>query len=286
MIYVSAQRGVDTNAGTFLAPLRQIGKAIALSPVGETVVVVDSGDYKHFTVDKTLAIVAERVAARIHPDAFPGAAVTVAAGSADVVLLQGLTITGRAGAVGVRFSEGRALHLEGCAIGGFVATADSRPGCAIDAQQGILNATDTVLHDNVTGIDVSSGRVVLDGCSIRGDGTRDSEGLFIRGTSYVGVVRCVVSDHGDTGIYVRGDPGVHRPFLSLTQSMIAHNRVGMYADRTGQVYLNSPTITLNDTGLYTLNGGVIYTRGSSSVIGNFSQDISGNVLFAESDITS
>jgi hypothetical protein len=267
VIYVSAQRGVDTNAGTFLAPLRQIGKAIALSPVGETVVVVDSGDYKHFTVDKTLAIVAERVAARIHPDAFPGAAVTVAAGSADVVLLQGLTITGRAGAVGVRFSEGRALHLEGCAIGGFVATADSRPGCAIDAQQGILNATDTVLHDNVTGIDVSSG-------------------LFIRGTSYVGVVRCVVSDHGDTGIYVRGDPGVHRPFLSLTQSMIAHNRVGMYADRTGQVYLNSSTITLNDTGLYTLNGGVIYTRGSSSVIGNFSQDISGNVLFAESDITS
>jgi hypothetical protein len=60
----------------------------------------------------------------------------------------------------------------------------------------------------------------------------------------------------------------------------------MYADRTGQVYLNSSTITLNDTGLYTLNGGVIYTRGSSSVIGNFSQDISGNVLFAESDITS
>jgi hypothetical protein len=265
LIYVSAQHGKDTNAGTFGEPLREIAKAIELSPAGETVVVVDSGDYKQFTVDKTLAVVAERVHARIRPDVFPQAsAVTVGAGSADVVLLRGLTIAGRAGHVGVRFSNGRALHLERCTISGFVANPTGYPSHGIEAEQGILHAKDLVMRDNLVGFDVSGGRVILEGCSIRGDGTADSTGIFIAGTAQGSVVSCLVSDHGSQGIYLRGAPGSARPLLTLTQSTITHNGFGIYADRTGQVHLISSTITLNDSGLYTLNGGVIYTSGTNS----------------------
>jgi uncharacterized protein DUF1565 len=49
VIYASAQRGKDTNAGTFAAPFRELAKAIEQSPAGGTVVVLDSGDYAPLT---------------------------------------------------------------------------------------------------------------------------------------------------------------------------------------------------------------------------------------------
>jgi hypothetical protein len=76
--------------------------------------------------------------------------------------------------------------------------------------------------------------------------------------------------------------------LSLVDSVVTHNRIGIYADRTGQVHLTGSTVTLNGTGVFTLNGGVIYTSGSNSVLGNLIQNIpaGANVLFFKSDITS
>ena len=93
------------------------------------------------------------------------------------------------------------------------------------------------------------------------------------------------------GIYIRGGEvaGSPAPLLTLTDSVITHNRIGIYADRTGQVHLARTTVTLNESaGLFTLNDGVVYTAGNNSVMGNLSQNIGGGakVLFFKSDITS
>jgi Right handed beta helix region len=277
MIYASAQRGDDTNAGTFAAPLREISKAIERVSAGETIVVLDSGDYAPFTVDKSLEIEAHDAQAKIRPGASPFPAIRVGAGSADVVSLRGLTMTDPDGRVGVSFESGRALHVERCAISGFDA--------GIRVEQGILYVEDTRLLE--TGIEHVGGRAVIDGCSIRGSGASvHGTGLLISGSARMTVMRSLISDHS-SGIYLRGAPGSAAPLLSLTDSVITHNRHGIYADRTGQVQLSRTTVTLNDIGLFTLNNGVIYTVGNNAVLGNLDQNIGPGAIvrFFHSDVT-
>jgi hypothetical protein len=111
-------------------------------------------------------------------------------------------------------------------------------------------------------------------------GGRDRGQLF-RGTG------SLVSGHGDQGIYIRGDAGSPIALLTLTDTVITHNRIGIYADFIGQVHLVHSTVTLNSTGVFTLNGGVIYTAGNNSVIGNLVENFVGgaNVVFFKSDLT-
>jgi hypothetical protein len=111
-------------------------------------------------------------------------------------------------------------------------------------------------------------------------GGRDRGQLF-RGTG------SLVSGHGDQGIYIRGDAGSPIALLTLTDTVITHNRIGIYADFIGQVHLVHSTVTLNSTGVFTLNGGVIYTAGNNSVIGNLLENFVGgaNVVFFKSDLT-
>jgi hypothetical protein len=73
VIYVSAQRGVETYPGTFTQPLRQISTAVAESPTGGTVLVVDSGEYESFMVTKSLSVVAEASARRCSRERVPPA---------------------------------------------------------------------------------------------------------------------------------------------------------------------------------------------------------------------
>jgi hypothetical protein len=65
MIYVSAEHGNDANPGTLADPFREIATAALQSPAGETIVVLDSGDYAKFSVNKSLTIAAEGVYAEI-----------------------------------------------------------------------------------------------------------------------------------------------------------------------------------------------------------------------------
>ena len=65
-----------------------------------------------------------------------------------------------------------------------------------------------------------------------------------------------------------------------------NNRIGIYADRTGQVHLARSVVSLNDIGLKTLNAGIIYTAGDNAVLGNFETNIGPGTVFFASDITS
>jgi hypothetical protein len=293
VIYVSAQRGNDTNPGTFGAPYREISKANALASTGSTIVVLDSGDYAQFTVDKSVTIVAEGVHAEVSAAAaaFGNTAVTINAAATDVVVLRGLTIKGTGGTVGILFSSGKMLRLEKCTISNFVSTSDGIPGYGIQVDHGLLTVKDTVLRDNTNGIYFSSApdvRGIIGHCRIEGNGNPSAIGIQIWAGAQVTLTGSVVSGHADQGIYIRGAAGSPIPLLTLADTMITHNRIGIYADRTGQVHLTSSIVTLNSTGLFTFNNGVIYTAGNNSVIGNLVANFGGsaNVVFFKSDITS
>jgi hypothetical protein len=293
VIYVSAQRGNDANAGTFAAPYREISKAILQASTGNTILVLDGGDYAQFTVNKSVTIVAEGVLAEVSAAAaaFGNTAVTVNAAATDVVVLRGLTIKGTGGTVGISFSSGKELHVEKCTISNFVSTPDGFPGYGIQVNHGLLTVEHTILRDNTSGINFSSApdaRGIIHHCRIEGNGNPNGIGIQIGAGVQVTVTGSLVSGHADQGIYIRGAAGSPIPLLTLTDTVITHNRIGIYADRTGQVHLTTSTVTLNSTGVFTLNNGVIYTAGNNSVIGNLVANFAGgaNVVFFKSDITS
>jgi hypothetical protein len=213
--------------------------------------------------------------------------VTINAGASDVVVLRGLSIKGTGGTVGISFSSGKTLRVENCTVSNFVSGAGGFPSRAIEVFNGVLTVKDTILRDNTNGITFSSGsRGIVDGCRIEGNVLPNATGVEIGPAAKVTIIGSAISGHADEGIYLRGFPGSPVPLLTLINSVITHNRIGIYADRQGQVHLVHSTITLNSTGLFTLNNGVIYTAGNNSVIGNLMANISGNVLFFKSDITS
>jgi hypothetical protein len=292
VIYVSAQHGDDTNAGTLAAPFRQISKAIAQSVAGDTVVVLDSGDYSQFTVNKSLTIAAECAHAEVSAPAgaYGNSAVTVNAGATGIVVLRGLTIKSTGGTVGIWVSSTKYVRVENCTISNFANTPAGFPGYGIQVGNGILTVKDSVLRDNSVGFYFGAGsnvRGVIDRCRIEGDGSSNATGLEIFASAHVTVRDSVISGHGNEGIYIRGYTGSPVPLLTLIDSTITHNRIGIYADRTGQVHLVYSTVTLNDRGLFTLNNGVIYTAGNNAVIGNLvaNMDPGANVVFFKSDKT-
>ncbi len=288
MIFVSAQRGDDANAGTLAAPVRQISMAVGLAAAGDTVIVLDSGDYGPFSIGKSLTVVAEGIHAQVSGPAdepFGGQSVTVSAGATDVVVLRGLSLRGEGAITGIAFSSGK-LRVEHCTISNFVGTPDTLPGCGIKADGHVLTVLDTVVRDNSGGIDCGGTlRAVIERCRIQGDGGLNTVGVTVSSGQLVAVADSVVSDYG-LGFYIRGTAGAPLAALTLARSTVANNRIGVYADRTGQVHLSGSTVSLNDTGLFTLNGGIIYTAGNNAVLGNLSVNIGGGTVFFQSDITS
>jgi hypothetical protein len=189
---------------------------------------------------------------------------------------------------GISLSAAKALQVENCRINNFVTTSDGVPGFGIQVQGGFLIVMDAVLDNNSNGIDFSGGaniRGLVENCRIAGNEDPNGIGLQIGAAAHVTVSESVLSGH-DTAIYLRGLTGSPIPLLTLSNCVITHNRIGLYADRNGQVHLSGSTITLNDTGVSTLNGGVVYTSGNNSIIGNLTNNYTGsNIIFFKSDVT-
>jgi hypothetical protein len=298
MIFVSAHRGNDANPGTIALPVRQIAKGVALATAGDTVLVLDGGDYTPFDVGKSLKVVAEGVCAEVSAPAGPfgSRAVSVNAGPADVVVLHGLALRGAGATVGISFSSGKVLRVEQCSISNFVSTPEGIPGYGIDVSAaGVVTVADTVLRDNSEGIrfqgsvdirgEIRNSRIEGSGRIAAVDGADfNATGIEVGISNRVTVADSRVTGYG-LGFYVRGNAGSPLAALTITGSTITNNRIGVYADRTGQVHLVGSTVSLNEDGLFTLNSGIIYTAGNNAILGNFTNNIGAGTVFFASDLS-
>jgi hypothetical protein len=298
VIFVSAARGDDVNPGTLASPVREIGKAIALATVGDTVLVLDGGDYAPFAVSKSVSIVAPGVHAEVvaPPAPYGSRAVSVNAGPGDVVVLRGLALRGAGATVGIAFGSGAVLRIEECSISNFVSTADGIPGHGIEVlAAGVLTVADSVLRDNSQALRFQEGsrsRGEIRNCRIEGSGriaaVGDAEfnaaGVEVGHSTRVTVANSQITGYG-LGFYVRGNVGSPLAALTITGSTITNNRIGVYADRTGQVHLVESTVSLNADGLFTLNNGIIYTAGNSAILGNFTTNIGSGTVYFASDLS-
>jgi Right handed beta helix region len=116
--FVSAN-GKDTNeCNSPDKPCRSISAAITKVQGGGEVVVISSGSYQPFAVNKAVTVVAPAgVHAGITVSSGDGAAINTP--PSDDVVLRGLTFNGMGGLTGIHYFAGGGLHVENCVINGF-----------------------------------------------------------------------------------------------------------------------------------------------------------------------
>jgi hypothetical protein len=116
--FVSGLRS-DTNPCTLAAPCRSFAQALTQTNAGGEITVLDSAGYGSVTISQAISIVA--------PDGIEGGitvtsgdAITINAGTSDIVNLRGLTLVGGGvGVDGIHFTSGGGLNIRNCTIGGF-----------------------------------------------------------------------------------------------------------------------------------------------------------------------
>src|SRR5687768_15574406 len=113
--------GSDANPCTRTDPCRTFAAAIAQTLPGGEVLALDTAGYGPVSIDKAISLISPPgVYAGITTTTGGTNAITVAAGSGDVVVLKGLSLSGLGiGNVGVLFTSGKTLRVEGVTISGF-----------------------------------------------------------------------------------------------------------------------------------------------------------------------
>lgn len=254
-----------------LLPCRNISTAISKVQAGGEVVVITSGSYQPFGINKAVSVVAAQgVHVGITVASGQGAVINI--GPADKVVLRGLTFnwTGGTNNNGIEFNAGAALHVEGCVVNGF-------PGTGIlSSAASKLFVNESIVRNggNFFGIVVGtqSGIVtaVISGCRVEGMGATGI-GILAGDNSRV-TIRDTTSSGNGTGF--QADPNLANATVEMSLEncvAIGNSFAGIFADGspgTSIVRVSNSTITNNNIGLTFNAGGSILTRGNNTVEGN------------------
>lgn len=288
--FVSVQ-GKDTNScDSPDKPCRNISAAISKVQASGEVVIIDSGSYQPFSVNKSVTVVGA-----------PGAHVAISTPSGDgvkinapptaVIALRGLTLHG----AGASFSEGiefahnngRTLHVENCVITGFEngifynadgnlyvkdttirnsSTAAIIIGTNPGKPTGVIERSR--LENNNTGIHaIDDVRLIVRDSLIGGHGTGISTGVGpTTGTAEINIENCTITGNGHSGIAALNGGGVG--IISVSNSTIAHNNIGILSNASSAVIrVSNTTITRNGEGL-SITAGSVLSRANNTLEGN------------------
>jgi hypothetical protein len=282
-VYVSAQKGADTNNCTLAAPCRTIARALTMVAAGGEVILLDTGDYDPVVVTMSVTIAASPgVTATIRVTSTIPNGVKVAAPADAVVVLRGLTIQGASGieadSAGILFSSGARLYIENCIINGF----QSRSGFAYaikiftSGPSRTFISNTTVRETSGSGIRVESvGQmnprttiVSIDGSRVEGS---SGPGIFATGAGVSLTIRNTVvagngvsNDFGGGGIAATSNATVTVDSSQVTGDA----KTGITAQGNSVIRVSNTTISGNQTGLSAGDGGQILSRGNNTVEDN------------------
>jgi hypothetical protein len=217
-----------------IRPCRNFQAGIMKVQGGGEVVIVTSGSYQPFTVNKPITVAAapgEHVGISVSS----GHGAMINAGPTDSVTLRGLMFnwTGGSNNNGIEFNAGAALHVEGCIINGFpgagiLSNAPSKlfikdttvrnggnfSGIFMGAPSGTVTVSierSRVEGLGTTGIGILAGdnsRVTIRDTISSGNGTGfQADPQTINGTVEMTLENCVATNNGFAGIFADGSPG-------------------------------------------------------------------------------
>ena len=281
--FLSAAGSDSNNCANVATPCRHLATAFAATAPDGEIYILDPANYGSLTITHGVSIQGHGWGS-ISPQA-AGVAITVDAGSNDVVNLDGLTIDGGGvGQTGIQFNTGKSLTIENCVIRHMTTDGiDFFPSATSS-----ITVSNTVASNNGdTGIYVyPSGDSERRGMINRVEANNNGyHGIFFNGdNTNGGRLKATVSDsvaagNGYVGIYVNSNATNAAILLTVVRSVAANNGTGIYVNGDfGVIQLANSTVTGNETN-YSQNGSSkLYSYGDNNIdiygvsVGALSQD--------------
>jgi nitrous oxidase accessory protein NosD len=276
VVYVTANRGTDLNTCTRTSPCRSIAQGITTVAAGGTVVILDSGDYSPFTINKSVTVAAAPgVEAVIVATSGEGITVTTAA-TTDNVILRGLSVTGQAGTTnGIHVTAQLAsLYIENCVVTGFNGGAPNA-GIYINAAGEYFIKDTLVRNNNGVGIYFATASGTISGtvehCRMENNGVN---GLRVEDNSTVAVRDSVAAGNSGSGIFAN----TATADLSVENCLATRNSSnGVRAFNMSTVRVSNSTLVKNSLFGLINDGGTLQSSGNNILGGNGSGPTSGAI---------
>jgi hypothetical protein len=275
-VFVAAQ-GSDGNPCTFAAPCRTFQHAHDTVAANGEIDVLDPASYGPLTITKSISIQGHGFSGISVGSGANG--ITINAGAADVVNLNGLIIDGAgAGLTGIIFNSGGSLAIENCVVRRMTGSGPAFTSAATGPQT-LTVSSSSFSHNHLDGIHIataSSGMIkaILERVMLN----VNRNGLVMNGSNGTGAVTLAVTDSvaslsvstgGRTGNGVLLDTVSGKSLVNatLTRMTISGNGTGVqYPGSNGTFRLAQCTITDNGTGY--ASGTTIGSFGDNYIDGN------------------
>jgi hypothetical protein len=270
--FVSGQ-GTDSGGCAITAPCRSFSYAITVTNAGGEIVVLSSAGYGSVTINKAIRITNEEGVEAAVPVSSMTDAITIAAGTHDVVNLRGLTLIGAGvGVNGITFTSGGTLNVQNTVITGFTNNALN----LTPSGSSLFNISDTIVanNDNFGATIFPTGsnatvqgffeRVQMLGNS--GGVLVDGEGAAASTTIQVTAADCAASGNAGTGFTVNGLASSAQPtFMVVNGKAVNNNQFGLHASNETRLIAETTTNGNSVNGYAIGTGGVIKTFGNNYI---------------------
>ena len=269
-LFVSAQNGNDQSVCIFEFPCRTIAGALSSAPPGAELILVDSGEYGTFTLDRGMKIeAAPGVHASIFMSGSALTAISIAVQPEETVTLRGLTIYGALGTA-ISWTGAGTLRIEDCTIDG--------EGTGIGLK--FFGAGQLFMHDTrIRGVQMgaylyprTAGAVTATFTRCRIEGTT-LQGLIISDNVTGTATGCLLSGGKDTeAILVQGTLNGLKAAFDVVGCTLTSTKVAVSCKGTngGQatVRVSGSTVTGNTQGFVQSGNSTFQSLGNNTLAGN------------------
>ena len=248
VIFASVIGSDGTGDGSFTFPFRTLQHAYAQAQIGDTVKLVEPGDYGPATIDKAITIIGTPGAGIFDPG---GNAITVNAGPQDTVTIDNLIIDqGTGTGNGIQVNKVHKLNLYDVSI-----RTGSGPASAVSFRP---NTNAEFYVDRLTTEGFAP--IIAEGWGLK---------LTPRDGAHVtGVLNRVFARNNMNGI-VSAPVGSSMVDVTFLNSIFSNTEFAVTSKGAGSnLYLGDTSITGNERGLRRQNGGNIFSVQNNRLFGN------------------
>ena len=259
--------GDDANPCSRTAPCETFAGAFSKTAAGGEIDVLEPGDFGALTITNAITIDgggALEAGVRVTS----GNAITVNAGSSDVVALRNLSLQGlRTATAGIRLTSAKALHVEHCTMTQFSNGIDLEP---------TTNPAQVFISDTISQDNSNAGLLAIGAATpylqVSLDNSRfdnNVNGVVAGGNTRFSIRNSAAS--GNSGVGFLANPDVTPAVVSIAGSTAGNNGTGIQSGGgTGaaSVRVSGVSLFLNTNGFVTGTNGAIASFGNNSNSGS------------------
>jgi hypothetical protein len=280
-------KGSDSNPCSLAAPCRTFAHAINQTAPGGEIDVLDPAGYGSLTITQSISIVNDGVGEAGLQAPSGGTAITINAGSSDLIHLRGLTLEGAGVAsYGIQYNSGASLDIVNCVIRHF-----SSAGISLSpATSTNFSITKSSTSDNGNYGLILTPQATINAVINKLTANNNAFGIVVNGgtdpqaTANVTIVNSTISDNSDTALTASSATGSGTATMMLRRVTASNNPTGVSAAGTAIVTIARSILTGNSNAFVFsgVNGTpTINSYGDNDIDGN-TNNFSGGTLTSAS----